>query len=209
MADIERMLYPAKITDAGIPNFIIPIQAWWAKDLFDKELAQEIIWGAKEELALRREVVYYRSKQASGGLKAPGRILWYVSKTGSGKNSSSILGAIRACSLLDEIVIAKPKDLHRRFRRLGIYSFKDVLKTARDDFNREIMAVKFSDTQLFKKPVELRDIEKILGRKISVRAPYKITTEGFRMIFANSSNPRSVMQNFPLPVLSSRPAFFK
>lgn len=48
MADIERMLYPAKITNADIPTFIIPIQLWWAKDLFDKELASEILWGAKE-----------------------------------------------------------------------------------------------------------------------------------------------------------------
>ncbi|MBD2776958.1 GNAT family N-acetyltransferase [Iningainema tapete] len=183
MADIEGMLYPAKITDAEIPNFIIPIQAWWAKDLFDKELAEQVIWGAKEDLALRREVVYYRSKQASGGLKAPGRILWYVSKAGSGRNNSSILGAIRACSRLDEIVIDKPTDLHKRFRRLGIYSFKDVMRTARDDFNREIMAVKFSDTELFKKPIELKEIEQLLGKKISVRAPYRITTEAFIMIY--------------------------
>ncbi|MUG98679.1 GNAT family N-acetyltransferase [Scytonema sp. UIC 10036] len=40
MTNIERMLYPAKITDAEIPTFIIPIQVWWAKDLFDKELAE-------------------------------------------------------------------------------------------------------------------------------------------------------------------------
>lgn len=183
VADIEQMLYPAKIADAEIPNFIIPIRAWWAKDLFDKELAEEIIWGAKEELAFKREVVYYRSKQASGGLKAPSRILWYVSKTGSGRSSSSILGAIRACSRLDEIVIGKPKDLHKRFRRLGIYSFGDVLKTAGNDFNREIITIKFSDTELLKKPLELREVEQIIGHKISVRAPYKITKEAFTMVY--------------------------
>ncbi len=186
MADIECMFYPAKIIDAEIPSFLIPIQAWWAKDLFDKELAQEIIWGA-QELALKREVVYYRSKSASGGLKAPGRILWYVSKSRSGKNSSCILGAIRACSQLDEIVIGKPKDLYKRFRRLGIYSFQDVIKTATDDLNKDIMAVKFSDTELLKRPLELSEIQKLLGRSISVRAPYKLRTEEFGMIY-NISN---------------------
>lgn len=182
-ADIERILYPAKIIDAEIPSFIIPIQSWWAKDLFDKELAEEILWGAKEELALRREVVYYRSKQASGGLKAPGRILWYVSKSG-GDGSNSTLGAVRACSRLDEIVIGKPVDLHKRFRRLGIYSFSDVVKTAKGDFNREIMAIRFSDTELFQKPVKLNEIEQILGRRIPVRAPYKLMLEDFAMLYS-------------------------
>jgi GNAT superfamily N-acetyltransferase len=183
MADLERILYPAKIIDAEIPTFIIPIQAWWAKDLFDKELAEQIIWGAKEEIALKREVVYYRSSRASGGLKAPGRVLWYVSKTGSNKKNYCGIGAIRACSRLDQIIIDKPANLHRCFRRLGIYTFQDVLRTALNDFNREIMAIKFSDTELFKRPVELKDIKQITKGKISVRAPYKITGEAFRMIY--------------------------
>lgn len=181
-ADIEQILYPAKITDAEIPSFIIPIQSWWAKDLFDKELAEEILWGAKEELVLRREIVYYRSKQASGGLQVPGRILWYVSKSGD-EGSYSTLSAIRACSRLDEIIVGKPIDLHKRFRRLGVYSFKDVLKTAKNDFNREIMAVKFSDTELFKKPIELKEVERLLERKISVRAPYKLTSKEFILLY--------------------------
>ncbi|MUG98678.1 hypothetical protein F7734_42865 [Scytonema sp. UIC 10036] len=45
------------------------------------------------------------------------------------------------------------------------------------------MAVKFSDTELFKKPMELKTIEQMLGQKISVRAPYRITAEAFRMIY--------------------------
>lgn len=180
--ELEKVLYPAKLTDAEIPCFIIPIQSWWAKDLFDKELAEQTLWGAKESLAFSREAVYYRSKQASGGLEAPGRILWYVSKSGS-SDSCSTLGAIRACSRLEEIVIGKSVELHKRFRRLGVYSFKDVLKTANNDFNREIMAIRFSDTELFKKPVELKNIEQIMGRKISVRAPYKLTSQEFFSLY--------------------------
>jgi len=183
MADIEKMLYPAKITDATIPTFVIPIKPWWAQNLFDKELAEATLWGAKEELALRRELVYYRSKQPSSGLEAPGRILWYVSKDADSKNSSSIVGAIRACSRLDEIVIGKPKELYKRFRRLGIYEFKNVLQTAKNDFNREIMAIKFSDTELFSKPIELIEIQQILQQKISFQWPYRITPNFFSIIY--------------------------
>ncbi|MBN4002910.1 N-acetyltransferase [Nostoc sp. LPT] len=180
MADIERILYPAKIADAEIPTFIIPIQSWFAKDLFDKELASEVLWGSKEEIALKREVVYYCAKRA---MQAPGRILWYVSKSGTGKNSSYTLKAIRACSRLDEIVIGKPKELYRRFRRLGVFNFKDILQIADNDLNKDIMAVKFSDTELFKSPIILEDIKKMLGRNISVQSSSKITTENFKILY--------------------------
>ncbi|MEH2254535.1 hypothetical protein [Nostoc sp.] len=180
MADIERILYPVKIADAEIPTFIIPIQSWFAKDLFDKELASEVLWGSKEEIALKREVVYYCAKRA---MQAPGRILWYVSKSGTGKNSSYTLKAIRACSRLDEIVIGRPKELYRRFRRLGVFNFKDILQIADNDLNKDIMVVKFSDTELFKNPIILEDIKKMLGRNISVQSSSKITTENFKILY--------------------------
>ncbi|NEP14268.1 MAG: GNAT family N-acetyltransferase [Symploca sp. SIO2C1] len=183
IADIEKTLYPAKIIDATIPTFIIPIKPWWAQNLFDQELAEATLWGAKEELALKRELVYYRSKQPSGGLEAPGRILWYVSTDPDVKNTSSIVGAIRACSRLDQIVIGKPKELYKRFRRLGIYEFKNVLKTAKGDFQQEIMAIMFSDTEPFSQPIELIEIQQILKRKISFQCPYRITPNAFSIIY--------------------------
>ncbi len=191
MADIERTLYPAKITDAEIPTYIIPIRPWFAKDLFDQELAQEVIWGAREELALKREVVYYCTKPKIS-IKSPGRILWYVSATGTeGKSSYTVdVGAIRACSQLDEIVIGKPKDLYKMFRRLGVYNFQDVLRTAKNDENKEIMAIKFSDTQLFNNPVLFQDFEKILGRKIRMQTSAKIAAKEFELLYnIGTSNP--------------------
>ncbi|NES25176.1 MAG: N-acetyltransferase, partial [Symploca sp. SIO3E6] len=183
MADLEKTLYPAKITDATIPTFVIPIKPWWAQNLFDKELAEATLFGAKEELALRRELVYYRSRKPSGGLEAPGRILWYVSKDNDSENSSYIVSAIRACSRIDEIVIGKPKELYKRFRRLGIYEFKNVLQTAKNDLEREIMAIKFSDTELFSKPIELIEIQQIVEQKVSFQWPYRITPNAFSIIY--------------------------
>ncbi|MDJ0731750.1 MAG: GNAT family N-acetyltransferase, partial [Crocosphaera sp.] len=42
---IERYLFPLKIIDHDIHNFIIPIQPIWAANLFDKELAEQTLWG--------------------------------------------------------------------------------------------------------------------------------------------------------------------
>ncbi|BAY46757.1 GCN5-related N-acetyltransferase [Scytonema sp. HK-05] len=153
-ADIEHFLFPAKIIDAEIPTFIIPIQARWAKDLFDEELANQTLFGAKPELAFNREAVYYRSVKNSRGLKAPCRILWYVSGTqteGKGKGFSGV-EAIRACSRLDEVIIAKPKELYQRFQRLGVYTLSDILKINTDK-DGNIMALRFSDIELFSSPV--------------------------------------------------------
>src|SRR5690606_14646383 len=58
---IEAALSPALITDSGIPCFIVPIQPQWAQHLFDEHLANHDFFGAKVDLALSREGVYYRS----------------------------------------------------------------------------------------------------------------------------------------------------
>lgn len=180
--DIERSLYPAKIIDGEIPNFIIPIQPQWAENLFDEFLASQNIFGARKELALNREVVYYRSERNSGGLKAPGRILWYVSQ---GKKIGTYYQtqAIRACSRLDEIIIDTPKNLFRQFRRLGVYEFKNVLETAKNDLNNKLMVVRFSDTELFSKPIPFKEIQKILEKPDQLQSPRKISIKSFEKLY--------------------------
>ncbi|XGV94916.1 MAG: GNAT family N-acetyltransferase [Leptolyngbya sp. BL-A-14] len=182
LSEIERSLYPAKILDAGISTFIVPIRPEWAENLFDEELAKQGIFGANKELALRREVVYYRSAKNAGGLTAPGRILWYVSQ---GKHPGRYYQAqsIRACSHLDEIIIDTPKALFNRFRRLGVYTFSDVLKAANDDLETEIMAIKFSDTEIFSRPIPFKDVQSILGKRVTLQSPYKISPKEFQKLY--------------------------
>ena len=182
IANIERSLYPAKITEAGIPNFIVPIRPEWAENLFDEELAKQNIFGARKELALRREVVYYRSVKNSGGLKAPGRILWYVSQ-GSKAGRYYQVQAIRACSRLEEVVVDTPNSLFRQFRRLGVYAFEDVLKTANNNQQSKVMAIKFSDTEIFNKPIFFDKIKEVLEKNITLQSPYKITEEQFYKLY--------------------------
>jgi len=187
MSEIERLLWPAKITDAAIPTFIIPIRPGWAKELFDEELANQTLFGATPELALNRESVYYRSNQNSGGLRAPGRILWYVS---SGVKYFGT-GQIRACSRLDEVVVDDPKSLYRRFKRLGVYQWKHVYELAKKDVSNKIMALHFSDTELFRTPISRNQALAILkndGIKTQFQSPIYVPTEIFERLYTIGGN---------------------
>ncbi|MBD2395665.1 GNAT family N-acetyltransferase [Cyanobacterium aponinum FACHB-4101] len=78
--DMERLLWPLKIENTNIPNFIIPIKPEYAKELFDKNLAKENLFGnQRTDLFLGLDRVYYKSSKSSLK-KAPARIFWYVSK---------------------------------------------------------------------------------------------------------------------------------
>ena len=180
--NLEKILYPARLLDADIPIFIIPIKARWAKELFDPEIANEYLWGAQEELALNREGVYYRSNQKTCNWEVPGRILWYVSEP-TNKDTTVTVHAIRAISFLDEITTGTPKDLYKQFRRLGVYNFEDVLATSGGNHSKEIMAIKFSETQLLRNPVKISRIKEILGNKTSLPAPLRINFHQFSMIY--------------------------
>ncbi len=179
-ANIERFLFPAKIIDAEIPTFIVPIQPRWAKDLFDEGLANQhlSLFGAKNELAFNKEAVYYRSAKTYGRMKAPFRILWYVSQ-----NPSYVhVGAIRACSLADEVIIDKPENLFQIFQRLGVYKLSD-LSCINKDKDGNIMAIRFGYTELLNK-IELKTIQKILNNpKITFQSLCKIDNNAFHQLY--------------------------
>lgn len=181
MADIEKILWPAKIIDANIYNFVVPIKPIWAEALFDERLANQSCLENSIELALRREVVYYRSVKNPGGLQAPGRILWYVSQDKRSYCQEEI-GAIRACSRLDEVIVGQPKILYQQFRRLGVYTYNDIQKI-NNNIEGNIMAIKFSDTEVFNNPISFTNAKKIAEGKISVRSPYKISNDTFKELY--------------------------
>lgn len=184
---IESYLFPLKIIDHDIDNFIIPIQPRWAANLFDQELAEQTLWGFnKIELALNREAVYYKSKRSPKQLHSGicGRILWYVSSSSDKKDRGfSNIGCIRACSKLDEVIIDTPKQLYQKYRHLGIYELSNILEVAKNDEQKEIMAIKFSDTELFKHPVSLKDAQRILENKTTFISPTYINNEKFAIIY--------------------------
>ncbi len=176
--DVERALWPAKITSTGLPCFLVPIQPRWAKELFDRELAEGTLFGANPKLVLNSENVYYRSARPEI-VTAPARLLWYVSEDRAFPQSM----AVRACSYIDEVVVAPPKELFRRFRRLGVYEWKDVYTVAKMDVTTEIMAFRFSKTELFAAPIEWPVLQDVLrkhrGKRSQIQSPIAISESCF------------------------------
>ena len=187
VADIERRLWPAKILDANIPNYIVSIMPVWAQHLFDEGIAQQTLWGAKEHLALSNENVYYRAERSSWNISCPARILWYVSRE---KHIPASMH-IRASSFLDEVVVGRAKDLFRRFQRLGVYEWRDILRTAKGEPHRNIMAMRFSNTELFQRPVDLQCARNIIreqeDKALLLRSPQPISSRSFAAIYKMGS----------------------
>ena len=188
-SEMEHLLWPAKIADADVPSFIVPIRPEFAEHLFDENLAKQGLFGADVDLALNPESVYYRS--ASQRMpEFPGRILWYVSQNRKFEGTMSI----RACSRIAEVCIGKPKPLYKRFQRLGVYEWSDVFETAKGDFERDIMAVRFHDTELLK-PVEWDSFQGILkehGVRTNLESPARIPATVFNEIYALALNSPAI-----------------
>jgi hypothetical protein len=90
--------------------------------------------------------------------------------------------SIRACSRLDEIVVDNPKELFRRFRRLGVYQWRDLKKMVANDPGKLLMALRFSDTELLSIPVPRERFRK-LGVKSNLQSPVSISTQQFAEIY--------------------------
>ncbi len=178
-AALERTPWPSKIIESGIPTFIVSIKPKWAQHFFDVELGSQLLFGLREDLHLGIEGVYCRSTE-NNNLTAPGRVLWYVSKD-AGDGSMSI----KACSLLEEVVVGKPKELFRRFQRLGVYEWRDVYEAAGRDIATEIVAFRFRMTERFRDAVGLETLE-ALGIRGPFMSPRKISDSQFASIYANA-----------------------
>lgn len=175
---VERALWPLKLTGTGLPCFIVPIQPQWAEQLFD-DLPQGNLF-KNSLLTLRPENAYYRAAKPHV-LGAPARVLWYVSTDAPGAM------ALRANSYIDEVVVDGPKEVFRRFRRLGIYSWNEVFKTAEFDLSKKVMAFQFSKTELFRNPLTWDRLQGILlkhlGKKNPLVSPVEIPEDCFLELY--------------------------
>jgi hypothetical protein len=184
LADLERRLWPLRILDANIPNFIVSIMPAWAQHLFDEGIARQTLLGGRDDLLLRNENVYYRSARSGGGILSPARVLWYVTQD---KDNPMTSMQIRACSLLDEVIIGRAKDLYSRFERLGIYAWEDVLRTAGQNANNKIMALRFSNTVILSRPIGLQTLKNIIreeeDKEPMLQSPQRINNQTFARIY--------------------------
>ena len=181
--EVERKLFPLKIKGLNIPTYIIPIQPYWAGQLFDITIAGEDLFGANPEKLWSFENVYYRHTKPITE-KCPARILWYA----SGKDKfHSHTKSIIASSYLTDVMTGKPKTLFRVNRRYGTYEWKDISKLCDGNINMDIRTLKFCHTEVFGYPVNYNKIQDILmsnGRKRNTFAsPVEINESIFFQIY--------------------------
>jgi GNAT superfamily N-acetyltransferase len=181
----ESAHWPARILGAGVENFLIPIRIPFAEELIDPRLAEQSLLPRQLALGLSREHVYYRSTQNARGIGKGARILWYV----TGRSPSHQEGAIRAISRLAEVIVGKPRSLHARFERFGVYSLEQVLPLT--DRNGEVMALRFVDTEVLERPVSFKSLKSLWDdhgeRFFAPQSPLAISERMFCLIYKQSS----------------------
>ena len=139
---LEKSLWPTKINDLNIPNYIIPINPIWAMELFDYNIASQDLFGSKPQLMFSVENIYYRSSNIKV-LTKPSRVIWYV--TGGMKDYQGIK-CLKACSYLDNVDIDTPIKLYGKYRRLGVYQLIYILKITQNVHTKQVMAIRFTRT---------------------------------------------------------------
>ena len=175
--ELERVCSPLGLEATDQKCFLIPIRPHYAISLFDRSQSAYDLFGGKTSVLLRWDNVYYRSKTHHKMLKPPARILWYV---------SGARRKIIAISHLDAVEIDTPKVLFKKFKKFGILEWKDVYKLCNGNSSREIMALRFSHTFLFREPVsldKLRDIFKEDEVGLPLQSPSNVPMKTFRKLF--------------------------
>jgi GNAT superfamily N-acetyltransferase len=173
VADLERAMWPVKITDSLLPTYLVPIRPAWSADLFG---TPPILTPRPNMIGLSREHVYYRSPHPV--TIAPARLIWYV----TGDKHVGV-AAVIGCSRLEETLIDKPARLFERFRHLGVWKLDQVSRAARDG---RAQALRFADTEIFSRPVSLRRLRQFAaeqGQSLALRSPQKISAELFGAIY--------------------------
>lgn len=177
--EIEAQYWPAKVLGLGVHTWAIPIRSSWATALFETSFADEQLFRPKRELILSRENVYYSAAIQSGMEGETGRLLWYVSTKDRHQAGAQ---TIRACSRLLEVRRGPAKALFNEFRRLGVFEWRDILEIAGGDSAKEILAIRFADTELFEQPF-LGEQAKGLGIRNNFTSPVKAPETAFAEIY--------------------------
>ena len=178
-SDLELELDCAPISLAAEQNyFLVPIRPGYAMSLIDRQLSSSDMFGGDPSVLLRWENVYYRRATTSHKiLKAPGRILWYVSRSQK---------QIVAVSHLDEVVIDTAKQLLRRFKKFGILGWEELYQMCAGDTSMNLMALRFSHTFIFRRRIPLNEVRAVYaedGSGLTVQQPTSMPASRFQKLF--------------------------
>ena len=186
--ELERAYWPLKLRDGGVDSFVIPIRPAWAAQLFDSTLASQELFPPAVGPALALENAYY--SRSTIDIKRGSRILWYV----SGKGPQRV-GELRGCSLAEGTVRGSAKDVFGRFRRLGVFQWRDVLRAADGDPHGAITAYHFAFTEQFRSPVGWPRVQEVLREQTrrgnQLAGPVKIPDQVFQTLYEEAIGVRS------------------
>ena len=179
LSDLELERYCAPVSLGADQNyFLVPIQPGYALSLIDRPLSSSDMFGGDPSVLLRWENVYYRKAATSRRiLKAPGRILWYVSRSQK---------QIVAVSHLDEVVIDTAKELLRRFKKFGVLGWEELYRMCAGDTSMELMALRFSHTFVFRRRIPLTEIRAVYKENASgltLQLPTSMPASRFEKLF--------------------------
>ena len=186
--EIERRCSPVVLYDGHDEFLMVPIKPTYARALFNVNDPIGDLFGVDEQVLLRWENVYFRSKNFHHMVRESTRILWYVSG-GQG---------VVAISHLDGVECGTPKDVFRNNYKRGTLAWRDILRMCEGrDAIPEVMAIRFSRTHLFRSTVSydaLKEIYKRHGSSSPVvqsvsRVPQEIFVDIFRRGFTMEVTP--------------------
>ena len=175
--DLERLCAPVSL-NADQNYVLVPIRPGYAVSLIDRQLSSSDMFGGDSSVLLRWENVYYRKAATSQKiLKAPGRILWYVSRSQK---------QIVAVSHLDEVVVDTAKELLRKFKKFGVLGWEELYQMCAGDTSMELMALRFSHTFVFRRRIPLNTVRAVYEEDASgltVQLPTSMPVSRFQKLF--------------------------
>lgn len=175
--ELERCCSPLDLEATNQRYFLVPIRPGYAMGLIDRQQAANDLFGGNPHVLLRWNNVYYRAKAQHKMLKSPGRILWYVSEPQQ---------QVIAVSRLDAVVIDTPKKLFRKFKKFGVLEWNHVYELCDGNPSKRLMALKFSHTFLFRKPISLDALKSVFEANsvgLSLQGPSKLPPKVFHALF--------------------------
>jgi hypothetical protein len=89
---------------------------------------------------------------------------------------------VKACSRIEEVFVGKPKDVFKKFSRLGVYKWREVLGAASGDLDEALLAFRFSMTERFSQPVSLDALVRV-GVAPPIMSPRKVSSDQFAEIY--------------------------
>ena len=185
---LERCCSPLALEATDQRYFLVPIRPGYAISLIDRHESADDLFGGNPNVLLRWNNVYYKKKTHHRMLSTPARILWYVSKPRK---------HIIAVSRLDDVAIDTPKALFSSFEKFGILEWSDLYNMCDGDISSELLALKFSNTFVFRRPVSLDVLRSICKKNEigpSLQGPAELPESAFHEIFRAGFPDRSGVQ---------------